>query len=248
MLGTRFKGFYAKKIVSKIHFDTVVMLSSLECAVTEKTGISYFLFGLGLYFSKFELDRGRYILDQREINTLLLSDFVYDYMATASKSALINDEDVIINDLAIKIALDLSRKTGTQEAFLKGVLTRNVFIPNKEIILRILEHGQKKGTYAIEETGYKILSSHPNNYNRILLSDAFKQAEYSEYVKPTAGIANIQFVADKLMHEFFSPEELSTINHSIRSLKSVFDRVEFDTDYLFSILETIRNELIKGGI
>ena len=63
---------------------------------------------------------------------------------------------------------------------------------------------------------------------------------------------NIDFVgngsvADKLMHEFFSPEELSTINRSIKSLKAVFDRVEFDTDYLFSILETIRNELIKGG-
>ncbi len=244
LLGTLFKGFYVKRIVSKIHLDTIIMISRLECAVTEKTGTSYFLFGMGLYFSKFELDSGRYILDQRELNTLLLSDFVYDYMVTAKKSALLDDEDVIINDLAIKIPLDLSKKTGTQQAFIKGVLTRNIFIPYKEVILRMLEHGQKMGTYSIDQTGYKILSSHPSNYNRILLSDAFKKANHSEYVQPTAGISNIQFTADKIMNEFFSHQELSTINNSIKYLKYIFNKVEFDTSYLFSILDTIKKELL----
>jgi len=245
LLGTVFKGFYAKRIVSKIHLDTVIMISSLECTVTEKTGTSYFLFGIGLYFSKFELDSGRYILDQREINTLLLSDFVYDYMATAKQIALYNDDDVIINELAIKIPLDLSKKTGTQKAFIKGVLTRNVFIPYKEVILRMLEHGQKTGTYSINQTGYKILSSHPNNFNRILLSDAFKKAKHSDYVQPTAGVSNIQFLADKIMNEFFNPQELSRINHSIKFLKYIFTKVEFDTSYLFSILETIKKGLLR---
>ncbi len=243
LLGTVFKGFYANRIVSKIHLNAVIMVSSLECAVTEKTGTSYFLFGLGLYFSKFELDSGNYILDQREINALLFSDFVYDYMVTAKKSALIDDEDVIINDLAIKIPLDLSKKKDTQQAFLKGILMRNVFIPYKEVILRMLEYGQKKETYSIDRTGYKILSSHPGNYNRILLSNAFQEVDHSDYLQPTAGISNIQFVADKIMNDFFSPQEISRINNSIRSLKEIFTKVEFDTNYLFSILETIQKEL-----
>ena len=229
--------------MSKIHLDTVILISSLECAVTEKTGTSYFLFGMGLYFLKFELDSGRYILDQREINTLLLSDFVYDYMVTAKQIALEDDDDVIINEMAIKIPLDLSQKTGTQQVFIKGVLTRNVFIPYKEVILRMLEQGQKRGAYSIDETGYKILSSHPSNFNRILLSDAFRRADHSDYVKPTAGVKNIQFLADKIMNDFFSPQELSTIYYSIKTLKYVFDRIEFDTSYLFSILEMIRKEL-----
>lgn len=245
LLGILFKGFYAKKIVSKIHLDTVIMITCLECAVTEKTGTSYFLFGTGLYFLKFELDSGRYILDQREINTLILSDFVYDYMVTAKEIALENDDDVILNEMAVKIPLDLSQKTGTQQVFIKGVLTRNVFIPYKEVILRMLEQGQKEDAYSALETGYKILSSHPSNFNRILLSDAFKMADHSKYIKPTAGVKNIQFVADKIMNDFFSSYELSTIKYSIKTLKHIFDKVEFDTSYLFSILETIRKELPK---
>lgn len=244
LLGTRFKGFYANRIVSKIHLDAVIMLSCLECAITEKTGISYFLFGVGLYFLKFELDNGRYILDQRELNSLLLSDFVYDYMATAKQIALNEDDDVILNELAIKIPVDLSKKSKTKETFIKGTLMRNVFMPYKEAILRLLEHGKKKGSYSIDRTGYKILSSHPNNYNRILLSSAFQMDKHSDYIKPTAGVSNIQFAADKLLKDFFNPQELSNITLSIMSLREIFAKVEFDSTYLFSILEKIRNGLI----
>jgi hypothetical protein len=191
LLGTGFKGFYANRIVSKIHLDAVIMLSGLECAITEKTGTSYFLFGAGLYFLKFELDNGRYILDQRELNGLLLSDFVYDYMATAKQIAFTKEEEVIINELAVKIPVDLSKKTETQQAFVKGLLMRNVFIPYKEVILRFLEYGKKEDSYSIDRAGYKILSSHPNNFNRILVSDALKRVKHSDYIQPTAGVSNI---------------------------------------------------------
>ncbi len=249
LLGTTFKGFYANRVVSKIHLDSVIMLSNLECAITEKTGTSYFLFGLGLYFLKFELDNGRYILDQRELNGLLLADFVYDYMATAKQITLTNDEDVIINELAIKIPIDLSKKTETQQTFIKGVLMRNVFIPYKEVILRLLEQGKKEASYTVDQTGYKILSSHPNNFNRILLSDAFKTVKHSDYIQPTAGVSNIQFLADKLLEEFFSSQELQIIKQSIKSLKEIVTKVKVDTNYLFSLLEMIREELqVKGVI
>ncbi|MFX1295221.1 MAG: hypothetical protein ACFFD2_10270 [Promethearchaeota archaeon] len=244
LLGTRFKGFYANKVVSKIHLDSMIIFSSLECSVTEKTGTSYFLFGCGLYFLKFELENGIYIIDQRELNGLLLSDFVYDYMVTAPQLALIDDDDVIINELAIKIPIDLSEKSETKQTFIKGTLMRNVFIPYKEVILRMLEQGQKRGSYAVDQAGYKILSSHPSNYNRILLSDVFKTIKHADYIKPTAGVSNIQFIADKIMNEFFSQEERLTINHSINFLKDIFDNVKFDTGYLFSIMETINKELI----
>lgn len=243
LLGTGFKGFYANRIVSKIHLDAVIMLSSLECAITEKTGTSYFLFGTGLYFLKFELDNGRYILDQRELNGLLLADFVYDYMATAKQIAFTNEEDVIINELAVKIPINLSKKTETQQAFIKGLLMRNVFIPYKEVILRLLEQGKKEDSYSVDQTGYKILSSHPNNFNRILVSDAFKTVKHSDYIQPTAGVSNIQFLADKLLGEFFSSHELQTIKQSIKSLKEIVTKGKFDTNYLFSLLEMIRKEL-----
>ncbi|NVM54058.1 MAG: hypothetical protein HWN66_10195 [Candidatus Helarchaeota archaeon] len=243
LLGTSFKGFYANRIVSKIHLDSVIMFSSLECAVTEKTGTSYFLFGCGLYFLKFELDNGTYILDQRELNGLLLSDFVYDYMATAPQVTLSDDDDVIINELGIKIPLDLSNKTVTKQTFIRGVLMRNIFVPYKEVILRMLEQGQKKESYDVDQTGFKLLSSHPSNYNRILLSEAFKFGNYAEYIKPTAGVSNIHFLADKILNEFFSPEDLTRISKSISSLKEILERVEVDTGFLFSMLETINKEL-----
>ena len=243
LLGTTFKGFYANRIVSKIHLDSVIMLSNLECAITEKTGTSYFLFGLGLYFLKFELDNGSYILDQRELNGLLMADFVYDYMATAKQITLTNDDDVIINELAIKIPIDLSKKTETQQTFIKGALMRNVFIPYKEVILRLLEQGKKQDSYSVDQTGYKILSSHPNNFNRILVSDAFKTVKHSDYIQPTAGVSNIQFLADKLLEEFFSSQDLQIIKQSIKSLKGIVAKVKVDTNYLFSLLEMIRAEL-----
>lgn len=244
LLGTSFKGFYANRIVSNIHLDSVIMFSSLECSITEKTGTSYLLFGCGLYFLKFELDNRTYIIDQRELNGLLLSDFVYDYMATAPQVTLENDDDVIMNELAIKIPIDLSNKSPTKKTFIRGVLMRNVFVPYKEVILRMLEQGQKKGTYDIEQTGYKLLSSHPGNFNRILLSEAFRfDKSVKDYIKPTAGVSNIHFLADKILNEFFSPEELTTISNSISSLKNIIQRIKIEPGFLFSILELINKEL-----
>ncbi len=244
LLGTSFKGFYANRIVSNIHLDSVIMFSSMECSVTEKTGTSYFLFGCGLYFLKFELDNRTYILDQRELNGLVLSDFVYDYMSTAPQVALENDDDVIINELAIKIPMNLADKSSTKQTFIRGVLMRNIFVPYKEVILRMMEQAQKTGTYDIEQTGYKILSSHPGDFNRILLSEAFRfDQSVKDYIKPTAGVSNIHFHADKILNEFFSPDELTTISNSISSLKNIIQKIKFEHGFLFSIVEMINKEL-----
>ncbi len=50
-------GFYMNKEVTKIHTDLIIFFSGIECRVKTTRGISYFLFGIGYYYTKFELSQ-----------------------------------------------------------------------------------------------------------------------------------------------------------------------------------------------
>ena len=71
-------------------------------------GTLYFLFGLGYYYSQFQLKDQNYILDNCPLTGIILSDFVYDELATSKPIALNHDLDVILNELAFKIPIYLS--------------------------------------------------------------------------------------------------------------------------------------------
>ena len=165
LLGYPTLGTYVHHPVSKIVSDAVIFLSGYDYSIETAKGTLHYLFGLGYYFLKFELESGKYITDNRILTGLVLSDFVYDHMATSGNITLEEDRDVIIAEKVIKVPVDLSYKSENHLTFIKGALMRNVFIPNKDIFLEMMERIRKDDSYQIAKDGHMLLSTHWDFYN-----------------------------------------------------------------------------------
>ena len=237
LLGYPALGTYVHHPVSKIVSDAVIFLSGYDYSIETAKGTLHYLFGLGYYFLKFELESGKYITDNRILTGLVLSDFVYDHMATSGNITLEEDRDVVIAEKVIKVPVDLSYKTENHLTFIKGVLMRNIFIPNKDIFLEMMERIRKDDSYQIAKNGHMLLSTHWDFYNQILVSDKMRGNPDTSYLNSTAGLEGIIFGADQHLQETISPGNLSIIEGNISSLKSIYSNLEFDPMYLFSIIE-----------
>jgi hypothetical protein len=237
LLGYPTLGTYVNHPVSKIETDIVIFFSSYDYSIETQKGTLHYLFGLGYHFLKFELESGKYITDNRLLTGLALSDFAYDHMATSANITLEEDRNVIIAENVIKVPIDLSNKSEERLTFIKGVLMRNVFIPNKDIFLDMIEQIRKEDSYQISKEGHKILSAHWDLYNQILVSDKMRANPDTSYLNPTAGLDGITFAVDILLEETISPINLNIIEDNINTLKTVYSDLEFDPMYLFSIIE-----------
>ena len=237
LLGYPTLGTYVHHPVSKIVSDAVIFLSGYDYSIETAKGTLHYLFGLGYYFLKFELESGKYITDNRILTGLVLSDFVYDHMATSGNITLEEDRDVIIAEKVIKVPVDLSYKSENHLTFIKGALMRNVFIPNKDIFLEMMERIRKDDSYKIAKDGHMLLSTHWDFYNQILVSDKMRGNPDTSYLNSTAGLDGIIFAADQHLQETISYVNLSIIEGNIDYLKSIYSNLEYDPMYLFSITE-----------
>ena len=237
LLGYPTLGTYVHHPVSKIETDIVIFFSGYDYSIETAKGRLYYLFGLGYHYLKFELESGKYVTDNRILTGLILPDFVYDHMATSSNITLEEDPDVIIAEKVIKVPINLSNKPENHLTFIKGALMRNVFIPNKDIILEMMDTIRQTDTYLVSSYGHQLLSSHWDGYNQILVSEKMRPKADSSYFHPTAGLQGIYFKADEVLDETISTINLSIIEDNIGTLKDVYSNLEFDPMYLFSILE-----------
>jgi hypothetical protein len=237
LLGYPTLGTYVNHPVLKIESDSVIFFSGYDYSIETQKGTLHCLFGLGYYYLKFELESGKYITDNRLLTGLVLPDFVYDHMATSSNITLAEDRDVIIAENVIKVPIDLSDKSEEHLTFIKGALMRNVFIPNKDIFLEMMEQITKNDSYDISTEGHKILTAHWDFFNQILVSDKIRTINDNSYLNSTAGLNEITIAADILLEETISPVNLTLIEYNIKILKDVYSKVEIDPMYLFSILE-----------
>ncbi|MGB5911992.1 MAG: hypothetical protein WBH31_12430, partial [Promethearchaeia archaeon] len=237
LLGYPTLGTYANHPVSKIETDTVIFFSGYDYSIETNKGTLHYLFGLGYYFLKFELESGKYVTDKRILTGLVLPDFAYDLMATSANITLEEDPDVILAEKVIKVPVDLSNKSEDHLTFIKGALMRNVFIPHKDIFLEMMEEIRKEDSYPISTEGHKILSSHWDFYNQILVSEKMRAIADSSYLNPTAGLEGITFAADTLLEGTISQINLSIIEDNIKTLKTIYSNLEFDPMYIFSIIE-----------
>ncbi|MHA2282548.1 MAG: hypothetical protein ACXAC5_17035 [Promethearchaeota archaeon] len=237
LLGYPTLGMYAHHQVSRIVSDTVIFLTGYDYSIEVERGTLHYLFGLGYYFLKFELESGKYITDNRTLTGLILSDFVYDHMATSANVTLEDDLDVIIAEKVIKVPVDLSYKSENHKTFIKGALMRNIFIPHKDIFLEMMETISNDNSYQIAKDGHMLLSTHWDFYNQILVSDKMKEKSDLSYLDSAAGLNGIVSAADQQLEETLSQVNLTIIENKINSLKSIYSNLEFDPMYLFSILE-----------
>ncbi|MFW9772950.1 MAG: hypothetical protein ACFFEO_12405, partial [Candidatus Thorarchaeota archaeon] len=215
----------------------VIFFSGYDYSIETNKGTLHYLFGIGYYFLKFELESGKYVTDKRILTGLVLPDFAYDLMATSANITLEEDPDVIIAEKVIKVPVDLSNKSEDHLTFIKGALMRNVFIPHKDIFLEMMEQIRKEDSYPISIEGHKIISAHWDYYNQILVSDKMRTSGDSAYLNPTAGLYGIKFTADALLDATISNMNLSIIEDNIKTLKRIYSNLEFDPMYLFSIIE-----------
>jgi len=244
LLGYPTLGKYAHHNVSKISQDLVIFLGGAECAISTEKGTLYYLFGLGYYYLKFELQSGRYITDNRQLTGLILSDFVYDHLATSRNITLENEKDVIVSENLFKLPIDLSHKTESKKTFIQGTLMRNLFIPYKDIFLELMETIQNPQSFQMEKKGHMLLSTHWDFYNQILIS---KEMELkTNYLQATAGLNNITLGVHDILNQYFDSSQIQEIEKTIEHFKDVFSSIEYDPMYLFSIIENSAKNL-RGG-
>jgi hypothetical protein len=237
LLGYPTLGNYANHNISKISQDLVIFLGGTECAVSTERGTLYFLFGLGYYYVKFELQSGRYITDNRQLTGLILPDFVYDHLATSKNITLENDRDVIVGEKLFKLPIDMSYKTENKITFIQGTLMRNLFIPYKDIFLEFMETIRNPQSFQLNRSGHMLLSAHWEFYNKILISGVMDYEPKTAYLNSTAGLFGINFGADQILNEIFTQKELKEIKESIIKLKILFSSIDYDPMFLFSIIE-----------
>ncbi len=244
LLGYPTLGKYAHHNVSNISQDPVIFFGGTECAISTEKGIFYFLFGLGYYYLKFELQSGRYITDNRQLTGLILSDFVYDHLATLKNITLENEKDIIVSENLFKLPIDLSHKTETKKTFIQGTLMRNLFIPYKDIFLELMDTIQNPLSFQIEKSGHMLLSTHWDFYNYILISNNMELK--TNYLQATAGLNNISLGGDNILHYCFNSSQLKHIKDTIEHFKDAFSSIEYDPMYLFSLIENAA-KFLRGG-
>lgn len=237
LLGYPTLGNYANHNISKISQDLVIFLGGTECAVSTERGTLYFLFGLGYYYVKFELQSGRYITDNRQLTGLILPDFVYDHLATSKNITLENDRDVIVGEKLFKLPIDMSFKSENKITFIQGTLMRNLFIPYKDIFLEFMETIRDPQSFQLNRSGHMLLSTHWDFYNKILISGDMEYEPKTAYLNSTAGLFGINFGGDKVLNENFTPSEIKKIKESIIKLKILYSSIDYDPMFLFSIIE-----------
>ncbi len=237
LLGYPTLGKYANHNISKISQDLVIFLGGTECAISTEMGTFYYLFGLGYYYVKFELQSGIYITDSRQLTGLILSDFVYDHLATSKNTTLETDRDVIVSENLFKLPIDMSFKSENKITFIQGTLMRNLFIPYKDIFLEFMEVVRDPKSFQLDKNGHMLLSTHWDFYNGILISGDMEYETKTKYLNDTAGLYGITLGASKHLNENFTPTELHNIRDTILRLKNVYSSIEYDPMFLFSIIE-----------
>ncbi len=237
LLGYPTLGTYANHNVVKISEDIVIFFGGMERLVHTPKGLVYYLLGLGYYYSKFEIQTGRYITDSRLLTGLMLSDFVYDRLATSKNLTLQNEPEVVVAEDVVKVPIDVSLKLPNKKTFIQGTLMRNLFIPYKDVILEFLEKIKNPKTFQLRKTNHMFLSTHWDYFNSILISDAMKTKLKMKYLEPTAGLNNISLRLYRFLIEHFTDADIQEINENIKILKDVYSTIEFDPMHLYSLIE-----------
>ncbi len=243
LLGYPTLGNYLSQKVSKIITDIVIFYAGSECTLETDHGKIHLVFGLGYYYTKFELNPGEYIIDHRQLTGLILPDFVVNYMAKSKNLSSSDESDLIFKEKIIKVPLNLSNRSDNAITFIKGALMRNVFTPNKEIFLEMMKHISDPNSYQIEKFGHQILSAHPEYFNKIMMSHKMEGFPNHSYFNPTAGIESIDYGFDDFVMEFFNQQDHDLIRLNLQLLKQVYSKIEIDPMYLYSIIENSANQL-----
>lgn len=216
------KGFYLNRPVLELKKDTIVMLSYDIIEKKDKFGKELFLLtGPAIFYTEFSLDKGHYTTDFREINTIVLP---LEILQRVMDAPPIFDSkiDATINELISIIPFSLIEESASIQALLKGIVSRNIFMPNRNAIDTFTREIASPKSFHPSD-GFKTLSAHEEYFNRLLLSKPPPQARGDASINLTsAGIASI-LVDTSLEDEFFDEKEKNRLLLTFRDLKKEFN-------------------------
>ncbi len=241
-------GRYINQNVAKIHADPVIFFNTKEVAIETPNGTAYYLFGLGYYYMQFELADGKYITDNRPLTGLILSDFFYDEIATSKRISLEDEPDVNVCEHVIKVPIDMSHKTPQKLTFIRGVLTRFLFTKFKDPLLEMLNKVSDASTFSVERWGHLLLSTLPEYFDQILVSNKMNAGAIKTYMNSAPGINVILPAANELLMTTFSSANLLDIDESIQLLKTAITGVKIDPIDLYTLLDYLAMTLRAASI
>lgn len=208
LLGTEFRGFYRNQAVNKIYYDSIILLSHIALPVSDSVlgEQSMLITGTGIYFTKFEVVKGSVVTDFRPIDAFLLPLEIWS-KAQSSESMIIkpqtNDMDsqspFVYTENLIDIPFSLFTSKRTLQAYARGVLARNVFIPLKEAIDTFVKYCKETQERKVDNS-LRLLSGGlssaggPIFKNEILI----EKDEGHEYMGMIPGIKNIKMQLDRI--------------------------------------------------
>ncbi len=225
-------GFYLNRPVIDISRDTIVMLNNDIEIVSDKLGKEFALIsGPGVLFTEFSLDPGKYITNQRSINLILLPLDHLERLLNAPPITRGELHGSTINELITIIPFSLIEEAYTIQALIRGIISRNVFHPNKAAIDAFTKLIKAPESFNVRE-GFQILSAHDENYNRLMIVNPLKSFDTKDlYNLSSAGVASI-VDGTKLLNELLTPEQqnliLIKIRDVIKEYKSTGEKLIYD--------------------
>jgi hypothetical protein len=199
LLNSNFNGFYLNQPVQKIFQDNIVLLPDIALSgFEETTGEPFFLItGLGVYWVKFQLGPGSIVTDYREITGIVLPLDMYEKAQDVSGSIL-DSEKMRMTEYMTSIPFSLIFAKRTTQMYLRGVLARNVFLPNKECFDQLFTSCNDPDSYSKDE-GLKILSGGLSTKIQLYTNELLTERELDKYSNLIAGIKNTQPKLNKIL-------------------------------------------------
>ncbi len=208
LIGTQMKGLYLGKQVVDLRRDTIIMLTDETQTFKEitKDRIAV-IFGPGIFHSEFAVEPGKYIEQTLEINGVCISLDILNKIYTSERIYKSDTIDAVMTEVSTLVPFHIIEQSGTVQTYVRGILSRNVFHPNRIAIERFNQHIQDIRSYTKEE-GFKILSAHPLWFNKLLVTNEnIPLTGSGKKTISTPGVASVQAAVDKILHSVFPSEK-----------------------------------------
>ena len=205
LINTPTKGVYLNRPVVDLRRDTIIMLTDETQTFKELTDERIaVIFGPGIYYTEFAVDKGNYLEDYFEINGVCLPLDLLGKIYTAEKIYHSDKIDATITEVSTILPFHILEQAETVQTYVRGIISRNVFHPNKNALDKFNEHINDPTSY-LSKDGFKIMSAHPLWYNKLLVeSDQVYRTGSGKRAYSTAGIGSLSSKVHKLKPIMFS--------------------------------------------
>lgn len=222
MIDSSFNGFYLNQPVQKIFQDNVVLIPDLALTGFEETTSEPFFFitGVGLYWVKFQLGPGSIVTDYREITGLVLPLDIYE-KAQDETGSILGSEKIRMTEYMTSIPFSLVIAERTTQMYLRGVLARNVFLPNKECFDQLYESCKDPNSFRPED-GLKILSGGLSTQRPLYTNEILTEKHLGAYSTLIAGIKNVQPKLNKILSDLQIDSTHEGFFNKIQKIKTEF--------------------------